>query len=139
MKISLMKLVICVSILDKIKAQTDDFKINYWIMRNIKLFSDSYNFFIVSREAIYEKYCDKVVTECHPNGSYFTILKNGAVKFNIKENADLKAFDNEMNHLMNMECEDIQPYLINIDIINSIENLKLSVDEIFDIDYLLSQ
>lgn len=139
MKITLGKLVSSISILNDIKQQSCDFKISYWIMRNLKLLSDSYNFFIQSREKIYAKYCDKAITDDFPDGAYFTILENGDVKFNIKENADVKAFDREMNELMNMECEDIKPYLINIDIINSIENLKLSVDEIFDIDYLLSQ
>lgn len=140
MKVTLGKIADTISILDKIKQQTTNFKIGYWVMRNIKILSDSFNFFIDSREKLYEKYCNKVQTEQNPNGTYFEIDNNGNVRFNIKKDVNINDFNKEMMELINMECEDINPYLLDIETIeNNTSDIKISTDKIFTIDYLLSE
>lgn len=133
MQLTLGKIVESITVLNKIKEQSLDFKVSYWVMRNTKALSDSFNFFIDARENIYKKYCDVI------NGSYYEI-KDGNVKFNIKKDIDVKDFEREMDNLMRMECEDIEPYLLSIDAINNnTSNIKLSTDDMFIIDYLLSE
>ena len=140
MKVTLGKIADTISILDKIKQQTTNFKIGYWVMRNMKILSDSFNFFIENREKIYEKYCEKIKTEQDPKGTYFEIDIDGNVKFNIKKDTDVKEFNNEMMELINMECTDIEPYLLDVETIeNNTSDIKIRTDEIFTIDYLLSE
>lgn len=139
MKITLGKLAGSISVLQSIKEQATDFKVSYWIMRNLKILSDSFNFFIATREEIYSKYCNKTFSDEYPQGTYFTVLNDGNVKFNLKENIDITSFDKEMNELMNMPCDDIEPYLLDLETINSITNVKITTDDICTIDYLLSE
>lgn len=139
MNISLNKLVDSITVLDKIKNQNPNFKISYWIMRNMKILSSSFDFFISSREEIYEKYCNKIITKENPQGLYFTINQDGSIKFNLKEDVNIEQFNNDMKELLEMECDNIEPYLLSIDDINSMSNIKLEGNDIFTIDYLLEQ
>jgi len=68
--ITLGKVAGAIPVLQQIKNKKPSFKIDYWVMRNIKLYADSYNFFIQKREEIFEKYCNKVKNEVAPEGSY---------------------------------------------------------------------
>lgn len=139
MNITLSKLVDSITVLDKIKNQNTNFKISYWIMRNMKILSSSFDFFISSREEIYERYCNKVKTKENPQGSYFIINQDGSIKFNLKEDVNIEQFNNDMKELLEMECDNIEPYLLSIDDINSMSNIKLEGNDIFTIDYLLEQ
>ena len=56
MDITLGKVAGAIPVLQQIKNKKPSFKIDYWVMRNIKLYADSYNFFIQKREEIFEKY-----------------------------------------------------------------------------------
>ena len=75
MDITLGKVAGAIPVLQQIKNKKPSFKIDYWVMRNIKLYADSYNFFIQKREEIFEKYCNKVKNEVAPEGSYYILDK----------------------------------------------------------------
>ena len=45
----------------------------------------------------------------------------------------------QLKELLEMECDNIEPYLLSIDDINSMSNIKLEGNDIFTIDYLLEQ
>lgn len=140
MTITLAKLASSVVVLEKIKNQNPDFKVHYWIMRNIKILTDSYNFFIKNREDIYSKYCEKIISKDYPNGTYYTIIKDGPIKFNLKKGIDIQNFDKDVNELMTMECDDIEPYILSINtIMNNMDNIRIDGDDILAIDYLLSE
>lgn len=139
MKIELGKIASSIGVLNKINIQNPDFKVSYWIMRNIKILSESYNFFINSREEVYSKYCDKIISDQYPDGSYFNNNSEGFITFNLKENVDVKDFNKEMHELLSMECDDIQPYILSMDSINNMSNVHIDKDDIFAIDYLLSE
>lgn len=139
MNITLGELAESVIVLEQIKNQSTDFKVSYWIMRNMKILSESFNFFIASREQIYSKYCNKVVSGQYPDGSYFTILKDGTIKFHLKNDVDVSHFDKEMYELMNLPCNDMHPYLLSPDAIDKIADIKLNTDNMFIIDYLLAE
>ena len=139
MTITLGELANSVSVLERIKYQTHDFKTGYWIMRNMKNMSESFEFFIRTREEIYSKYCDKLITDSNPQGTYFVVQEDGLIRFNLKEDADVNAFDQEMNELMNLPCDNIEPYKLNIEVLGQLPGIELSTDDIFAIDYLLSE
>lgn len=139
MKIELGKIANSIGVLDKINSQNPDFKVSYWIMRNIKILTESYNFFINSREEIYSKYCNKIKNDHYPNGTYFKLSPEGNVIFNLKEDVDVENFNKEMQELMSMECDDIQPYILSLDSINNMSNIHIDKDDIFTIDYLLAE
>lgn len=109
-------------------------------MRNIKLYADSYNFFIQKREEIFEKYCNKLKSEITPEGSYYSLDKNGIIQFNLKPGISSEDFQKDMDELMKMSCDDIAPYKLSLDVINNSGNFNLdNEDDIFAIDYLLSE
>lgn len=139
MNISLSKLVDSITVLNKIKSQNPNFKVSYWIMRNIKILSSSFDFFISSREEIYNKYCYKEKSKEYPQGSYFSVNQDGSIKFNLKQDADIDQFNNDMKELLEMECDNIEPYLLSIEDINNMSNIQLEGNDIFTIDYLLEQ
>lgn len=139
MKIELGKIANSIGVLDKINSQNPDFKVSYWIMRNIKILTESYNFFINSREEIYSKYCNKIKNDQYPNGTYFKLSPEGNVIFNLKEDVDVENFNKEMQELMSMECDDIQPYILSLDSINNMSNIHIDKNDIFNIDYLLAE
>lgn len=133
MNITLGKTVDTISVLEQIKSKKPSFKIDYWVMRNIKVLSDSYNFFIKKREELFKKHCNNV------NGSYFT-YENGNAIFNLKNEEDTDKFQNELTELLNMPCNDITPYLLSPDIIAQDGDFHLdNENDIFAIDYLLSE
>lgn len=139
MNITLGKVVESVSVLEKIKNQNpDNFKVKYWIVRNLKILADSYNFFVQSREEIYSKYCHKKQSKTYPQGSYFDISAEGTVLFHLKSNIDVSTFNCEMNELYNLPCDDIQPYVLNIETFDNL-HINIEVDDISAIDYLLSE
>lgn len=102
-------------------------------MRNMKILTDSYNFFITKREEIYNKYCNIV------NGAYIAFEENGMVKFNLKQDVKVEDFDKEMNELLNVDCGDIQPYILSLDVMNDMSEIKLNGNDIQAIDYLLPE
>lgn len=134
MKILLNKVVNAIPVLEQIKNKRPSFKIDYWAMRNIKILSDSYNFFITKREELFQKYCDSI------NGSYFTYDEHGNVLFNLKNKDDGNKFTSEMTELLNMPCEDVSPYLLSLTTITLDGDFHLDNEQdIFAIDYLLSE
>lgn len=140
MDITLGKVAGAIPVLQQIKNKKPSFKIDYWVMRNIKLYADSYNFFIQKREEIFEKYCNKVKNEAAPEGSYYTLDKNGTIQFNLKPGICNEDFQKDMDELMKMPCDDIAPYKLSLDVINNSGNFNLdNEDDIFSIDYLLSE
>ena len=44
-----------------------------------------------------------------------------------------------MKELLEMECDNIEPYLLSIEDINNMSNIQLEGNDIFTIDYLLEQ
>lgn len=145
MTITLGELTNTVSVLEKIKYQVQNIenpkyiKVKYWIVRNMKNMSESFEFFIRTREEIYSKYCDKLITDTNPQGTYYTIFEDGTIQFNLKEETDSTAFDQEMNELMALPCENIEPYKLSIDVLIQFPGIELSTDDIFAIDYLLTE
>lgn len=140
MDITLGKIAGAIPVLQQIKNKKPSFKIDYWVMRNIKLYVDSYNFFIQKREEIFEKYCNKIKSEITPEGSYYSLDKNGIIQFNLKSGISSKDFQKEMDELMKMPCDDIAPYKLSLDVINNSGDFNLdNEDDIFAIDYLLSE
>ena len=115
MDITLGKIAGAIPVLQQIKNKKPSFKIDYWVMRNIKLYVDSYNFFIQKREEIFEKYCNKIKSEITPEGSYYSLDKNGIIQFNLKSGISSKDFQKEMDELMKMPCDDIAPYKLSLD------------------------
>ncbi|ENZ38162.1 hypothetical protein [Enterocloster bolteae] len=107
MDITLGKVAGAIPVLQQIKNKKPSFKIDYWVMRNIKLYADSYNFFIQKREEIFEKYCNKVKNEVAPEGSYYILDKNGTIQFNLKPGICNEDFQKDMDELMKMPCDDI--------------------------------
>lgn len=133
MQITLNRIVNAIPVLEQIKNKKPSFKIDYWVMRNIKILSDTYNFFITKREELLKKYCNDV------NGSYF-IFENGNTLFNLKNPKDADEFQNELTELLNLPCDDITPYLLSPDIIAQDGDFHLdNENDIFNIDYLLSE
>lgn len=140
MDITLGKVAVAIPVLQQIKNKKPSFKIDYWVMRNIKLYADSYNFFIQKREEIFEKYCNKVKNEVAPEGSYYTLDKNGTIQFILKPGICNEDFQKDMDELMKMPCDDIAPYKLSLDVINNSGDFNLdNEDDIFAIDYLLSE
>lgn len=140
MDITLGKVAGAIPVLQQIKNKKPSFKIDYWVMRNIKLYADSYNFFIQKREEIFEKYCNKVKNEVAPEGSYYTLDENGTIQFNLKPGICNEDFQKDMDELMKMPCDDIAPYKLSLDVINNSGDFNLdNEDDIFAIDYLLSE
>ena len=140
MDITLGKVAGAIPVLQQIKNKKPSFKIDYWVMRNIKLYADSYNFFIQKREEIFEKYCNKVKNEVAPEGSYYILDKNGTIQFNLKPGICNEDFQKDMDELMKMPCDDIAPYKLSLDVINNSGNFNLDTeDAIVAIDYLLSE
>ena len=62
-----------------LNIDTNSFKVNYWVFKNVKIFSDTNTFFIQERNKLYEKYCIR-----KDDGSYFTELENNILKPNFK-------------------------------------------------------
>ena len=119
--------------LNELSIKSKNFKINYWITRNIKILSDSYSFFINNRQQIYDDYLEK-----DENDNYFSI-NNGNTIFHLKESTKESAekFSNTINELINTDCE-IEPYLINIsDLMNS--DLEITAEQIMAIDCLFKE
>ena len=140
MDITLGKIAGAIPVLQQIKNKKPSFKIDYWVMRNIKLYADPYNFFIQKREEIFEKYCNKLKSEIIPEGSYYSLDKNGIIQFNLKSGISSKEFQKEMDELMKMPCDDIAPFKLSLDVINNSGDFNLdNEDDIFAIDYLLSE
>lgn len=140
MDVTLGKVAGAIPVLQQIKNKKPSFKIDYWIMRNIKLYADLYNFFIQKREEIFEKSCDKVKNEAFPEGSYYSLDKNGMIQFNLKHGIIKEDFQKDMDELMMMPCDDIVPYKLSLEVINNSGDFNLdNPDDIFAIDYLLSE
>lgn len=138
-KLTLGEVIESVSVLEKIKHQDpDNNKIKYWIIRNMKILADSYNFYIQSREDIYAKYCEKKTSDRYPQGSYFEVSDEGNIVFNLKHEMDNQAFSADMNELYYFTCDDIHPYLLSINEFHD-KNVQISVNEMLAIDYLLSE
>lgn len=132
------KIANAMQILEQIKRKKPSFKIDYWVMRNIKIFSDSYNFFVQKRTEILEKYCNLIKDE---NGtpSYFS-LKDGNIIFNLKSNTNYEDFSKEIDELINMSCDEtLIPYKLPIDAINNSDFTLDNEEDIFNIDFLLSE
>lgn len=140
MDITLGKIAGAIPVLQQIKNKKPSFKIDYWAMRNIKLYADSYNFFIQKREEIFEKYCDKIKNEVTPEGCYYSFDKNGVIQFNLKSGISNEDFQKDMDELMKMPCDDIAPYKLSLEVINNSGDFSLdNEDDIFAIDYLLTE
>lgn len=138
--ITLGKIAGAIPVLQQIKSKKPSFKVDYWLMRNIKLYVDSYNFFIQKREEIFEKYCDKIINEFAPEGSYYTLDINGTIQFNLKPGISNEEFQKDMDELMKMPCDDIVPYKLSLEVINNSGDFSLdNEDDIFAIDYLLTE
>lgn len=134
--ITLGKIVNAMQVLEQIKHKKPSFKIDYWAMRNIKIFSDSYNFFIQKKTELLDKYCNLVKDE-NGTASYF-YLKDGNIVFNLKSNVNYMDFSKEMDELLEMQSDEtLVPYKLPIDVINN-SNFSLDDEEdIFKIDFLL--
>lgn len=140
MDITLGKVAGAIPVLQQIKNKKPSFKIDYWVMRNIKLYADTYNFFIQKREELFEKYCNKIKSEMTPEGSYYSFNKNGVIQFNLKPEVNNNDFQKDMDELMKMPCDDIIPFKLSLDVINNSGDFNLdNEDDIFAIDYLLSE
>lgn len=140
MKLMLGQVVNAIPILQQIRDKQPNFKIDYWIMRNMKALADANNFFMTKREDLYEKYCSKIKSESCPRGSYWTILENGETVFHYKDENKSVEFLQKLDELINMPCEDITPYKLSIDVINNAGDFHLdNRQDIYLIDFLLSE
>lgn len=112
--------------------QTENFKINYWISRNMRNLEDSYTFMCEQRNKIYQEYLMQ-----DENGNYATPIENGSYKFNMKDESQEsnKQFAKKMNELFNLEC-DVDVYLVDVDTLME-QNISLSPYQITCIQSLL--
>lgn len=110
--------------------QTENFKINYWISRNVRNLEDSYTFMCEQRNKIYQEFLKQ-----DENGNFVTPIENGGYKFNIKNESQNKNFAEKMNELFNLEC-DVDVYLMNVETLME-QNISLSPYQITCIQSLL--
>lgn len=112
----------------------DNFKINYWISRNMRYFEDSHNFMIDQRNKIYQDYLNP-----DEKGNVVNVDENGNYCFNLKETNDkfIKQFENKMNELFNLECK-VDIYTIDVETLIK-ENISLTPTQISYIGCLLSE
>lgn len=137
--ITLGRVASAIQVLEQIKRKKPSFKIDYWAMRNIKLFADSYNFFIQKREEIFNKYCRKETDE---NGisAYYSSAIDGSIQFHFKENISAEEFSKEFNDLMQIPLdENLKPFKLSQDAISTSTFSLDNEDDIFSIDFLLSE
>ena len=115
------------------ELKSKNFKISYWISRNIKILNEPYSFAIKERADIYEEYL-----ELDENHRYFTI-ENDTIKFNLKEKSAEYAekFQERINELFNTDCE-IEPYLIDINVLME-SDLEITTEQIMTIDCLFKE
>ena len=133
MKLTLQHITTIIEVLSSITV--DNFKINYWVSRNMRYLNDSYEFMVTQRNSIYKEFL--VPDE---NGSIISIDKEtGNYKFNLKETNEefIKQFENKMNELFNLEC-DVDVYSIDVDTLIK-ENISLNPAQISYIGCLLSE
>lgn len=130
-KLTLNKISNIVEILSSIII--DNFKINYWISRNMSNLEQSHEFMIEERNKIYERYLNR-----DDQGNYITVNSNN-LQFNLKETTKefIKEFENKMNELFNLECE-VDVYLIDVETLME-KNISLTPAQISCIRCLLSE
>ena len=137
--ITLGKVASAIQVLEQIKRKKPSFKIDYWAMSNIKLLADSYNFFIQKREEIFEKYCKKETDESGIS-AYYSSTPDGVIKFHFKENINADEFSRAFNDLMQIPLdENLKLFKLSQDAINASTFSLDSEDDIFSIDFLLSE
>ena len=111
-----------------------------------KVIIDKTKFYTMTNEEIFQlkdfsfkekNNCISVVASSVRHYLFFRLTLNR--KFNLKEDANIEQFNDDMKELLEMECDNIEPYLLSIDDINSMSNIKLEGNDIFTIDYLLEQ
>ena len=130
-KLTLNKISNIVEILSSIII--DNFKVNYWISRNMSNLEQSHEFMIEERNKIYERYLNR-----DDKGNYI-IVNNNNLQFNLKETTKefIKEFENKMNELFNLECE-VDVYLIDVETVME-KNISLTPAQISCIRCLLSE
>ena len=130
MKIALGKIYSSISMLSKIKEMKLGIKVDYWCVKNIRMLSDDYRFFLEKRDEVYAKYCNK-----GEDGLFFK-LEGDQITFNIKDESEVENFDKELNELMTNECE-IEPYVMSMEIFDTLPNVNIEGYDIYMIDYML--
>lgn len=112
----------------------DNFKINYWISRNLSNLEESHNFMIRERNKIYNDYLTK-----DEEGNYITVDEQGNLCFHLKEKTEkfVREFNNKINELFNLECE-VDTYLIDVETLIE-KNISLTPTQISCVRCLLSE
>ena len=93
-------------VLLKIKKMDNKPDINYWCFSNLRILASDYSFFIRERNDICQRYCFEGA-----DGKYY-IIDGEDYKYNVKEDCDVDKFKEEVNTLLNLECE-IKPYVMS--------------------------
>ena len=112
------------------ELKNKNFKISYWISRNIKILNEPYTFALQERANIYEEFLD-----LDENGQYFEITDNN-IHFNLKEKTVEYAnkFQDRINELFSTDCE-IEPYVIDVNVLMDAD-LESTAEQIMTIDFL---
>ena len=115
-----------------LNIKVDSFKINYWIFRNKNNLLPIYNFFIDEREKIYNKYL-----YLDSKDQFFNITNN-EIDWNLKDKNQKAEFESKLNELFTMEFE-IEPFLIDLNILMNSDDIRLNMNQIILIKHFLNE
>ena len=115
-----------------LNIKVDSFKINYWIFRNKNNLLPIHNFFIDEREKIYNKYL-----YLDSKDQFFNITNN-EIDWNLKDKNQKAEFESKLNELFTMEFE-IEPFLIDLNILMNSDDIRLNMNQIILIKHFLNE
>ncbi len=130
MKITFDKIASGVVMLSKIKELNLGVPVDYWCMKNIKILSDDYTYYIKKLIEIYKEYCYK-----DENDQYCRFEDNTTI-FNLKEDCNVEKFNEEMSALMTNECE-VNPFVMSMKVWETLPNFQIDGHDSSTIDFLL--